>query len=92
MRQTITWNNRHTKIVIRMSHIGLIVDKKEMQMASAKSITKYPPMQAVEALHRQVDAQVNVPPPERLLSTVSGSALALSGLIVEVGLEPSVPC
>lgn len=49
-------------------------------MASAKSITKYPPMQAVEALHRQVDAQVNVPPPERLLSTVSGSALALSGL------------
>jgi uncharacterized membrane protein len=51
-----------------------------MQMASAKSITEYPSMQAVEALHRQVDAQVNVPPPERLLSTVGGGALTLSGL------------
>jgi len=49
-------------------------------MASAKSITEYPSMQAVEALHRQVDAQVNVPPPERLLSTVGGGALTLSGL------------
>src|SRR4051794_40467451 len=50
-----------------------------MQMAS-KSITEHPAMQTMEAWQRQVEAQVNVPPPERLLSTVSGGALAFSGL------------
>jgi len=63
-----------------MSLVGLIVNKKEMQMASAKLINRYPVMQTVEALQRQVETQVNVPPPERLLSTVGGGALAFSGL------------
>lgn len=49
-------------------------------MASAKLINRYPVMQTVEALQRQVETQVNVPPPERLLSTVGGGALAFSGL------------
>jgi uncharacterized membrane protein len=63
-----------------MSLAGLIVDKKEMHMASAKLINRYPVMETVEALQRQVETQVNVPPSERLLSTVGGSALALAGL------------
>jgi len=49
-------------------------------MASAKSITEHPAMQTIEAWQRQIETQVNVPPPERLLSTVSGGALAFSGL------------
>src|SRR5579859_6114066 len=57
-----------------------VVNKKEMQMASAKLINRYPVLQTVEALQRQVQTQVNVPPPERLLSTIGGGALAFSGL------------
>jgi uncharacterized membrane protein len=49
-------------------------------MASAKSITEHPAMQTIEAWQRQIETQVNVTPPERLLSTVSGGALAFSGL------------
>jgi uncharacterized membrane protein len=49
-------------------------------MASAKSITEHPAIQTIEAWQRQVETQVNIPPPERLLSTVSGGALAFSGL------------
>ena len=49
-------------------------------MASVKSITEHPAMQTIEAWQQQIEAQVNVPPPERLLSTVSGGALAFSGL------------
>jgi len=37
-------------------------------------------MKTVEALQRQVETQVNVPPPERLLSTVGGGVLTFSGL------------
>jgi uncharacterized membrane protein len=54
--------------------------KKEMHMASAKSITKHPAMQTVEALQRQAAMRINVPPPERVLSTFGGGALAFSGL------------
>jgi uncharacterized membrane protein len=49
-------------------------------MASAKSITEHPAMQAVQAWQRQVGTPVNVPPPERLLSTIGGGMLAFSGL------------
>lgn len=48
-------------------------------MASAKSITEHPAMQTVEALQRQATLRINVPPPERILSTVGGGALAFSG-------------
>lgn len=49
-------------------------------MASAKSVTEHPAIQTVDAWQRQAATQVNVPPPERVLSTVGGGALAFSGL------------
>ena len=49
-------------------------------MASAKSITQHPAMQTIEVWQRQMANRVNVPPSERLLSTISGGALVFSGL------------
>ena len=53
---------------------------EEIQMATAKSITQHPAMQTIEAWRQQVETQVNVPPPERLVSTIGGGVLAFSGL------------
>jgi uncharacterized membrane protein len=50
-----------------------------MQMASAKSLTQHPAMQTIEVWRQQIETKVNVPPPERLLSTLSGGALVFSG-------------
>jgi uncharacterized membrane protein len=49
-------------------------------MASAKSITEHPTIQAIEAWQRQITTPVNIPPPERLVSTIGGGMLAFSGL------------
>ena len=46
-------------------------------MASAKSITEHPTMQAIEAWQRQIATPVNVSPPERLVSTIGGGILRL---------------